>query len=64
MKLKIDYIKFLMNGKTQKEVANLMGITSQYLSTILNRAWANMNIVNKLAEVLGVEPIEIIKLED
>lgn len=64
MKLKTDYIKFLMNGRTQKEISDLSGISRNWLGTTLKRGCASMNVVNKLAKALEVEPIEIVKLED
>lgn len=64
MKLKKDYIIYLMNGMTQKELSQKMEITDTWLSTIFKRGQASMNIVNKLAKALNVEPIEIVKMED
>lgn len=64
MKLKKDYIIYLMNGMTQKELSQKMGITDTWLSTVINRGNASMNIVNKLAKALNVDPKEIVKLED
>lgn len=64
MQLKVDYIKFLMNGRTNKEIANLIGISNNWFNTILKRGYANMNMVNKLAKALNVDPKEIVKLED
>lgn len=64
MKLKKDYIIYLMNGMTQKELSQKMEITDTWLSTIFKRGHASMNIVNKLAKALNVETIEIIKMED
>lgn len=64
MQLKVDYIKFLMNGRTNKEIANLIGISNNWFNTIIKRGYANMNMVNKLAKALDVDPKEIVKLED
>lgn len=64
MKLKTDYIKFLMNGRTNEHMAKAMGISRNWFNTILKRGYANMKLVNKLAKALEVEPIEIVKLED
>lgn len=64
MKLKVDKILFLINGRTQKEISNLSGISQNWIGTTLKRGYASMNIVNKLAKALDIEPIEIVKLED
>lgn len=64
MKIKTDYIKFTMNGMTQKELSQKMGISRQWLSTILTRGYASMNMVNKFAKVLNLESIDIVILED
>lgn len=64
MKLKTDYIKFLMNGRTNDIMAEAMGISRNWFNTILKRGYANMNMVNKLAKALNVDPKEIVKLED
>lgn len=64
MKLKTDYIKFLMNGRTNEHMAEVMGISKNWFNTILKRGYANMKMVNKLAKALEVDPIEIVKLED
>lgn len=64
MKLKVDKILFLINGRTQKEISDLSGISQNWIGTTLKRGYASMNIVNKLAKALDIEPIEIVKLED
>ncbi|KWZ77963.1 hypothetical protein HMPREF3200_01012 [Anaerococcus tetradius] len=64
MKLKKDYIKFLMNGKTNEYMAEAMGISRNWFNTIIKRGYANMNMVNKIAKALDVDPKEIVKLED
>lgn len=64
MKLKTDYIKFLMNGRTNEFMAEAMGISRNWFNTILKRGYSNMNMVNKLAKALDVDPKEIVKLED
>ncbi len=64
MKLKTEYIKFLMNGRTNEHMAEVMGISRNWFNTILKRGYANMKMVNKLAKALEVDPIEIVKLED
>ncbi len=64
MKLKVDKILFLINGRTQKEISDLSGISRNWLGTTLKRGYASMNVVNKLAKALDVDPKEIVKLED
>ncbi|MDU1316913.1 helix-turn-helix transcriptional regulator [Anaerococcus hydrogenalis] len=64
MKLKKDYIKFLIGEMSYKELSEKCGISSNWLNTVINRGQASMNIVNKLAKALNVEPIEIVKMED
>lgn len=66
--MKIDSIKIkilmvernLNNG----QLADLMQTTRQWLGTILDRGHATINMVNKIAKALEVEPREIIKMED
>lgn len=64
MILKVDKILFLINGRTQKEISDLSGISRNWLGTTLKRGCASMNVVNKLAKALDVDPKEIVKLED
>lgn len=64
MKLKVDKIIYLINGRSLQEISKLSGISRPWLSTVINRGQASMNIVNKLAKALNVEPIEIVKMED
>lgn len=64
MKLKKDYIKFLIGEMSYKELSEKCGISSNWLNTVINRGQASMNIVNKLAKALNVEPIEIVKMEE
>lgn len=64
MKLKKDYVKFLIGEMSYKELSEKCGISSNWLNTVINRGQASMNIVNKLAKALNVEPIEIVKMED
>lgn len=64
MRLKKDYIKFLIGEMSYKELSEKCGISSNWLNTVINRGQASMNIVNKLAKALNVEPIEIVKMED
>lgn len=64
MKIKVDKILFLINGRTQKEISDLAGISQNWLGATLKRGYASMNVVNKLAKALEVDPKEIVKLED
>lgn len=64
MELKKDYIKFLMNGMTYEELSEKSYISKTWLVTVINRGHASMNVVNKLAKALDVEPKEIVKLDE
>lgn len=64
MKLKKDYIKFLIGEMSYKELSEKCGVSPTWLNTVINRGHASMNIVNKLAKTLNVKPIEIVKMED
>ncbi len=64
MKIKKDYIKFLMGGMSYEELSEKTGVSRNWLNTVINRGHASMNIVNKLAKALNVDPKEIVKLED
>ncbi len=64
MNLKKNYIKFLMCGMSFEELSKQTGISRTWLNTVINRGNASMNIVNKLAKALDVDPKEIVKLED
>lgn len=64
MKLKKDYIKFLMCGMSFEELSEKSGVSRTWLNTVINRGNASMNIVSKLAKALNVDPKEIVKLED
>lgn len=46
------------------DLAALMGSSRQWVGTILDRGHATLNMVNKLAKALDVDPKEIVKLED
>ena len=64
MKIKSNYIKFLMNEMTVKELAEKTNISYTWLSTILSKGDASMNVVNKISEVLNVDPSKIVILDD
>lgn len=64
MQLKKDYIKFLMNGMSFEELSKKSNVSSNWLNTVINRGHASMNVVNKIAQALEVDPKEIVKLED
>lgn len=53
-----------MNGRTQKEIAKEMNISPQWLSVTISKGDASMNLVNKIANVLNVDPINIVILEN
>lgn len=64
MKIKSDYIKFLMNGMTVKELAEKTNVSYTWLSTVLAKGDASMKLVDKIANVLNAEPIDIVILDD
>lgn len=53
-----------MGGMSFEELSEKTGVSRNWLNTVINRGNASMNIVNKLAKALGVDPKEIVKLED
>lgn len=66
MKINCSKIKILMLEKNlnKGDLAALMGSSRQWVGTILDRGHATLNMVNKLAKALDVDPKEIVKLED
>lgn len=66
MKINSLKIKMIMleKGYNNGTLADKMGSTRQWLGAVLNRGYATMNYISKLAKALGVEPKEIIKPED
>ena len=66
MKINCSKIKILMLEKNlnKGDLASLMGSSRQWVGTILDRGHATLNMVNKLAKDLDVDPKEIVKLED
>lgn len=64
MDIKKDYIKFLMNGMTYEELSEKAELSKTWLVTVINRGHASMNVVNKIANALEVDPKEIVKFED
>lgn len=66
MKINCSKIKILMLEKNlnKGDLASLMGSSRQWVGTILDRGHATLNMVNKLAKALDVDPKEIVKLED
>ncbi|WP_311482235.1 helix-turn-helix transcriptional regulator [uncultured Anaerococcus sp.] len=66
MKIDSIKIKMLMLEKdiNISELADLMKSSRQWLGTILDRGYATLKMVNKLAKALDVDPKEIVKLED
>ena len=59
-------IKKLMleKGLNNKSLAKKMKSSRQWVGTILDRGHATLNMVNKIAKALEVDPKEIVKLED
>lgn len=66
MKINSVKIKMLMLERDLNigELAKLMKSSRQWVGAILDRGHATLNMVNKIAKALEVEPKEIIKLED
>lgn len=66
--MKIDSlkIKMLMLEKNYNLgiLADKMQSSRQWLGRILERGYATMNYINKLAKALDVEPKEIVKLDE
>lgn len=59
-------IKMLMLEKdlNNKSLATKMKSSRQWVGAILDRGHATLNMVNKIAKALEVEPKEIVKMED
>lgn len=59
-------IKMLMLEKDLNigDLAELMQSSRQWVGAILDRGHATLNMVNKFAKALEVDPKEIVKLED
>lgn len=59
-------IKTLMleKGLNNKSLAKKMNSSRQWVGTILDRGHATLNMVNKIAKALEVDPKDIVKLED
>lgn len=59
-------IKTLMLEKdlNNKSLAKKMKSSRQWVGAILDRGHATLNMVNKIAKALEVEPKEIVRLED
>lgn len=59
-------IKTLMleKGLNNKSLAKKMNSSRQWVGAILDRGHATLNMVNKIAKALEVDPKEIVKLED
>lgn len=53
-----------MNGMTYEKLSEKTGLSKTWLATVINRGHASMNVVNKIAKALDVDPREIVKLED
>lgn len=59
-------IKMLMLEKDMNigDLAELMKSSRQWVGAILDRGHATLNMVNKIAKALDVDPKEIVKLDD
>lgn len=66
MNLNKSYIKLCMTEKNLNNgtLAELMGVSRQWLGVVLQRGYAKPKIINKLAKALEVEVQEIVKMED
>lgn len=66
MKFNIFKIKKLMADKnlTNKKLAELMGVSPQWLGVVLKRGYATFNYVNKLSKALKVKIEDIGEIED
>lgn len=66
MNLNKSYIKLCMTEKNLNNgtLAELMGVSRQWLGVVLQRGYATPKIINKLAKALDCEVKEIVKMED
>ena len=58
------YLLMAEQEHTQASLAPLCGISRQSICTMLTRGTAAPKSVGKIAKALGVDPIEIIEVED
>ncbi len=63
MKIDTTQVKILQaeQGLTQKTIAEKAGISRQGLSIILQRGTCSPHNLKRIADALGVQPIEIVK---
>lgn len=61
--LKIKILMANMN-LNNKQLAEKMGVSRQWLGVVLKRGYATFDYVNKLAKALEVEVENIVKMED
>lgn len=61
--LKIKILMANMN-LNNKQLAEKMGVSRQWLGVVLKRGYATFDYVNKLAKALDCEIEEIVKMED
>ena len=63
MKLDTTKIKILQanHGYTQIDLAKMTGISRQGLNAILQRGTCTPHNLKRIADALGVQPIEIVK---
>lgn len=66
MNLNKSYIKLCMTEKNLNNgtLAELMGVTRQWLGIVFQRGYATTSFINKLAKALDCEVKEIVKMED
>ena len=66
MKFNIFKTKKLMADKnlTNKKLAELMGVSPQWLGIVLKRGYSTFNYVNKLSKALKVKIEDIGEIED
>ena len=66
MSLNKFYIKLKMAEKNlyNMKLAELMGVSRQWLGIVFQRGYATPRIINKLAKALDCEVEEIVKMEE
>lgn len=61
MRFDSSKVRLLQGEKTQSEMAEKIGITRTWYSTILSKGSASPSTIIKIAKALGVNPQEIVK---
>ena len=68
MKMRISKTNALIamakKGMTQKDVAESIGMTQQYLCIVLGRGTCSMKTLEKIAKAIGVDVMDIVKEEE